>query len=204
MLVKASSVTNLTDARYFAAKEVNYLGFNLEEGSPGYLEPASMKAIREWIAGPHIVGEFENAGIDHVLAAIEFYNLDVVQLKADNHLKVLDEFYGAELILQVNGSSDLSTMEQIFRLASPFTSCFLLDFGQNQDWESILLEERDLWNELLGLRPTLIQAGFSQEQIAPLFKKLNFAGIGVTGGEEEMVGVKSFDEIDEIFDAIGR
>lgn len=96
MLVKASSVTNLTDARYFAAKEVNYLGFNLEEGSPGYLEPASMKAIREWIAGPHIVGEFENAGIDHVLAAIEFYNLDVVQLKADNHLKVLDEFYGAD------------------------------------------------------------------------------------------------------------
>ena len=35
MLIKASRITNLTDARYFAAKEVDFLGFNLEEGTEG-------------------------------------------------------------------------------------------------------------------------------------------------------------------------
>ena len=47
MLLKATAVMNLTDARYFAAKEVDYLGFNLEEGTEGYLDPMYMKAIRE-------------------------------------------------------------------------------------------------------------------------------------------------------------
>ena len=58
MLIKASRLTNLTDARYFAAKDVQFLGFNLEAGTPGHLDPMYMRAIREWVQGPVILGEF--------------------------------------------------------------------------------------------------------------------------------------------------
>jgi len=45
--VKASQITNLTDARYFAAWEVEWLGFNFDEGSAHYIPPVEMKAIKE-------------------------------------------------------------------------------------------------------------------------------------------------------------
>ena len=44
--VKASSITNLTDARYFAAWGVNWLGFDLRQGSDTYVQPQLVHAIK--------------------------------------------------------------------------------------------------------------------------------------------------------------
>jgi phosphoribosylanthranilate isomerase len=202
MLLKASSITNLTDARYFAAKEVQYLGFNLEEGTPGYLDPMYMKAIREWVAGPHIVGEYQQLPTSHIAAAAEFFGLDVVQLSAAAHLDALSSLPGLEIILHLDGSLSPQTIEHIFHEAAPYVHCFLLDCSKTPDWESLLMGDTDFWNELLGLRPTLLQADIAADQIQPLFQRLNFAGLSLVGGEEEQVGVKSFDDIDLIFDAL--
>jgi phosphoribosylanthranilate isomerase len=56
--VKASSITNLTDARYFAAWEVKWLGFNLDANAEDYIEPVKMKAMKEWVDGVEVVAEF--------------------------------------------------------------------------------------------------------------------------------------------------
>ncbi len=204
MLLKATAVMNLTDARYFAAKEVDYLGFNLEEGTEGYLDPMYMKAIREWVTGPYIVGEFSKLSVAHVAAAAAFYGLDAVQLSAENHLANLSELSGLDIILHVNGCQDSRVLEEIFRGAAPNVSCFLLDFSAVKNWESILYEDSGFWNELFDLRPTLLQANFSAAQLPALFEKTTLAGLSLVGGEEEQVGVKSFDQIEEIFEAIGR
>jgi phosphoribosylanthranilate isomerase len=100
-LIKASRVAHLTDARYFAAKEVDYLGFNLEAGTEGYLDPMYMKAIREWVEGPKIVGEFSHTPIRVVLEASAFYGLDVVQVSARNYGADLAELEGLEVILEL-------------------------------------------------------------------------------------------------------
>ncbi|MBP6828235.1 MAG: N-(5'-phosphoribosyl)anthranilate isomerase, partial [Saprospiraceae bacterium] len=84
MLIKASRITNLTDARYFAAKEVDFLGFNLEEGTEDYLDPIYMKAIREWVEGPQIVGEFSAGSADVVREYASFFGLDAVQIQASS------------------------------------------------------------------------------------------------------------------------
>ncbi len=57
-LVKASNITNLTDARYFSALEVEWLGYHLEKGAETYIEPQNIIAIKEWVEGPKTVGEF--------------------------------------------------------------------------------------------------------------------------------------------------
>jgi len=199
---KVSAVTNLTDARYFAAKEVDYLGFNLEEGTPGYLDPMYMKAIREWVAGPKIVGEFTKLPIAHVKAALDFFGLDAVQLTAEHHEDSLLQLPGVEIILRVNGAIDAATLERTFRGAAPNVSCFLLDFSETRDWETILTENIDFWNELFYLRPTLLQADVSAAQLPELLQKFKLGGFSLLGGEEEQVGVKSFEEIDEIFDTL--
>ena len=202
MFIKASNVTNLTDARYFAAKEVAYLGFTLEEGADGYLDPMYMKAIREWIAGPLIVGEFFRMPIEHVAEAAAFYGLDAVQVAASSHLGGLATLVGMEVVLHVDGNLERPVLEHIFREAAPLVSCFLLDFSKNQDWESTLYTDTDFWNELFELRPTLLQANLAAAHLPKLMKTFNLSGLSLVGGEEERVGVKSFDEIEEIFEVL--
>ena len=53
--IKANSITNLTDARYFAAWEVEWLGFNLNPGESIALQ--QVPAIKDWVDGVKIVGE---------------------------------------------------------------------------------------------------------------------------------------------------
>ena len=50
------SITNLTDARYFSAWEVEWLGFNLSQGEENAISPLQVAAMREWVEGPKIVG----------------------------------------------------------------------------------------------------------------------------------------------------
>lgn len=202
LITKVSAVRNLTDARYFAAKEVDYLGFNLEEGSPGYLDPMYMKAIREWVAGPKIVGEFTSLPIAHVGAAHAFFGLDAVQLTAAHHGDNLQELPGVEIILKVNPGIDALALARIFRDATPYVACFLLDFTEITNWEARLTENSGFWNELFALRPTLLQADVSAAQLPALLQKFKLGGLSLLGGEEEQVGVKSFEEIDDIFEVI--
>ena len=56
--ILAGSITNLTDARYFAAWEVEWMGFNLNASEETFMPPAQVMAIKEWVEGPNILGEF--------------------------------------------------------------------------------------------------------------------------------------------------
>lgn len=200
MILKASCVTNLTDARYFAAKEVDYLGFNLEEGSEGYLDPMYMKAIREWVAGPKIVGEFSSAPASYVAEAARFLDLQVVQVGMESPAE-LSSLVGLEVILKIDGNKPFQNISELFKAAAPFVTCFVLDFSNNNNWESILYEQASTWNELIALRPTLLDANLEAGQLSHLFNRINLAGLNLMGGEEEQVGVKSFDQLDELFEA---
>ena len=200
MLIKASRITNLTDARYFAAKEVAFLGFNLEEGTEGYLEPIYMKAIREWVEGPKIVGEFDRTPARTVLEAAKFYGLDAVQVSRTSDLEQLD---GLEIILLVPGTENPDDLDTLFEQAAPFVQYFLLDFSGNQKAAAILQQDTENWARLFARYPTLLDLDISATDLPELLQKLQPAGIALQGGEEEQVGVKSFDEVDEVFEVLG-
>lgn len=204
MLVKASRITNLTDARYFAAKEVQYLGFLLEEGAPGFLDPMYMKAIREWVAGPKITGEFRQAATGYVAEAAAFFQLDAVQIPAEKHAQHLRQLQDVEIILEIDGRQPLSEIREICQETSPFVACFLLNFNEMPDWQAHLNARRGAWNEWLGAHPVLLEADFNAAQLNTVFSAFPFAGISVAGGEEEATGIKSFDEIEEIFEALAQ
>jgi len=78
--VKASQITNLTDARYFAAREVEWLGFNLDTGSENAIPPQQISAIKEWVEGPKIVVEFGLQSPDEIKQAVDYFDLDAIQV----------------------------------------------------------------------------------------------------------------------------
>ena len=196
MLIKASRITNLTDARYFAAKEVDFLVFNLEEGTEGFLEPMYMKAIREWVEGPKIVGEFSRATPAYVREAASFFGLDAVQV-TQNFSTQLSDLEGLIVFLEVL-SSEIE--ERFFQQAAPYVSWFLIKMESSHLSEKSLLQIKNLCSEY----PILLQTDAPASQLSELLETLQPAGLSLVGGEEEQVGVKSFDEIEAIFELLGR
>lgn len=202
--IKASRIAHLTDARYFAAKEVDYLGFNLEDGTEGYLDPMYMKAIREWVEGPKIVGEFEATPLSVVREAAVFFGLDAVQVPAHNHGTDLAVLEGLEVILEIRATSQgLPFSVQDLLGFAAWVDVFLFNFSSSNMTKSALYAEKSKWKEICALRPSLFQADAIQADEWPeLIETLGLAGISLVGGAEEQVGVKSYDQVEEIFESL--
>lgn len=204
-LIKASRIAHLTDARYFAAKEVDYLGFNLEEGTEGYLDPMYMKAIREWVEGPKIVGEFQRTPIRVVVEAAAFFGLDVVQVSAKTHGAHLAELADLEVILEIEISADtLPVSITELQGFAAYADVFLFKFTDVNISKSIFYEQLDFWKAIFSLRPSLLQADMPTNDWSDVIASCGLAGLSIVGGEEEQVGVKSYDEIEAIFENLGR
>lgn len=194
MIVKASAITNLTDARYFAAKEAAFLGFNLEAGTAGYLDPLYMKAIREWVEGPAIVGEFSSSPVSVVREAASFFGLDAVQVSTA-YLDVLDQLSELKVLLAIDACQGLAAAEAAMAQAVGKAAYFILDFSGCGP-----LAHDSAWAVLCGHYPILLHLDGPAESLQAALALLQPAGLSLSGGEEERVGVKSFDEIEEIFD----
>lgn len=201
MLVKASSITNLTDARYFAAREVAYLGFNLEENSGDYLDPMYMKAIREWVQGPKIVGEFNRTPASVVRESAAFFGLEAVQVPL---LDNLHDLAGLEVILYLSGGTSPEALASVLHRVAPSVACFLLDFSTPELTTSLQGEQSDAWKNLFAKYPVLLDVQLPADELPALLQKLNPAGLALRGGAEERAGVKSFEEIDAIFEVLER
>ena len=203
MLIKASRITNLTDARYFAAKEVDFLGFNLEEGTGGYLDPVYMKAIREWVEGPKIAGEFSRSSVAYIREAAAFFGLDAVQVTAD-YVEQLADLEGLTVILEtrLDAETTAESVQHFFRRAAPYVSYFLVAVDAAP--EDTMPAQLHLLQAICVEYPVLLQTDATGQRLSALLETLQPAGLSFTGSEEEQVGVKSFDEIEAIFEALGR
>jgi phosphoribosylanthranilate isomerase len=196
-IIKAARITNLTDARYFAAKDVAFLGFNLEEGTEGYLDPMYMKAMREWVEGPGIVGEYVHAPAEVVAEAARFFALDAVQVPIGSHGNDLDILAGVPVLLQLEWPANAHDLLQICADKAAFVAYFLLDITTDH-WPL----HQNLLKTLCAQYPVLLQIELPTETIQTILQEINPAGLNLSGGEEEKVGVKSFDDLDTIFDLL--
>lgn len=194
MIVKATAITNLTDARYFAAREAAFLGFNLEAGTVGYLDPMYMKAIREWVEGPAIVGEFSSSPVSVVLEAASFFGLDAVQV-GTSYLDVLDQLSAQTVLLAIDACKGPAVAEAAMARAMGKVAYFILDFSGCGS-----LTQEEAWASLCEHYPILLHLDGPAASLQAVLALLRPAGLSLSGGEEERVGVKSFDEIEEIFE----
>lgn len=90
--VKAGNITHLTDARFFASFEVDYIGFCFDPESASYISPQEALAIKGWISGPKIVAEFANQDAENIEGILTFLEPDVAEL---------DESYPEETVNQL-------------------------------------------------------------------------------------------------------
>ena len=100
--------------------------------------------------------------------------------------------------------NDLPKLEKIYRI------CTLEDGWQNQkhlvlslpfEISKISSEQQDKIQSITSEREVFLDANFNASDLDQI-TKLGFSGIILKGGKEEKVGFKSYDQLDEILEAI--
>ncbi|MFK7934044.1 MAG: hypothetical protein AB8G22_11095 [Saprospiraceae bacterium] len=206
--VKASSITNLTDARYFAAWDVEWLGFDLNQGSEHAIPLQNIKAIKEWVDGVKIAGEFSLQNTADIKAALELLNLDTVQANMSLSLEELIDLRGQEIIKEVVIERDINEadLQDYLTDYAPYATTFLLDFTKNGwTWEELKAAKHltlDYLKTACREQQILIGLDFTAPIVEEVLETLHPYGINVRGGLEEKVGYKSFDELDDVFEVL--
>lgn len=206
--VKASQVTNLTDGRYFAAWEVEWVGFNFELGTDTYVDIQKMKEIRNWLEGPKFVGEFGLTNAETIRETAIFLELDFVQINHFTEVEVIKAIADIPIIKEVLVLKDMdnSNIQDTIRTFNPYVQHFLLDFTKNGiSWEEIKNDECldfNILKQICQEFSIILSVDLTTDNLTEVMETLNPYGLNLTGGEEEKVGYKSFDDIDEIIEAL--
>lgn len=196
--IKASRIANLTDARYFAAREVEWLGFNLDPGTEGAVSPAHVMAFKEWVEGPKIVGEFGIQTATEIASITEALDLDAIQIGLFADAKAIHASISVPLIQEIiiekgNWPNTLSDQVDIF----------LIDCMKNNvSWEELNDTERQTLVDWCENHRVILSIDVASDQLIELLEELNPYGFNMQGDEEEKVGYKSFDELDELLDVL--
>jgi len=189
--IKISGVNNLTDARYFSAWGVDYIGFCIDPTSAFYCEESKIVEIRDWLEGPEYILEFPHeASEDEIITLTKKLNIQHIHLNAfeieeinaydtvvfkDFLIEQLDEFYIAGINFPVLKSDKPINQftEKEFEALSKICnnhSCFI-----DLIWDSV-------------------------EDFKKAVKKISPYGLILRGGEEEKTGLKSYETMDTLFE----
>jgi len=187
MKVLATNVSNLTDARYFAAWGVDCLVFEGDPNGATYMQPPQMKEIVEWVEGPEVGISYEGISVpenaEEIAASIEWQHL------------IIGPFIDRK---------DLPNAKNIYRKAN-------LDFDFSEDEKVIVALEKGIkelsaseeskLRELASSKELFLLGGFGADDLK-VVEDLGVEGIVLQGGEEEKVGYKSYDELDDILEEL--
>ncbi len=211
--VLAGGITHLTDARYFAAWGVEWLGFPLGRHGTEGITPNQFHALREWLEGPKFVGEYGFVeSVEGVLAQANELKLDALRLGAavsELDAKSLSEHYPVlqEIVIEGYEPADVTRISLGARVE--WTTHFILHYDKGgielndlRAGHPYPLDRLRDWTEAF---PILLSMELNDTTAAELLEELpGLNGLVVRGGEEEAVGVKSFDDLDTFFESLEK
>lgn len=193
--VIASSINNLTDARYFAGWMVDYIIFHTDPSHPFYTNPQEIGTFQSWVEGPQYFFE---------LADEQFEQLEKMLVDLGGHgvsLPYEKRSLVASYDVQAMTHMSLPTLQQS------------LESGALESLDSLVVIEKvkDIYQVievLKGLKRNYDYSGEIYVELPPNSISEDWVlspeidGFLMHGSPEEKVGFKSFDELDEIFEIL--
>jgi phosphoribosylanthranilate isomerase len=201
--IKANTLSHLTDARYFASMEIDWMGFNLDPFAENASSPPFVKAIREWISGPTFVGEFNYASATDILTIAESAGLDAIQLGPlfdYNELAIIPDSYTLFAEIRIESNLPDPALFAFLQQHTGKINYFILNFSYITEPLSFLW--KDALVSLCQSYPIFIYCNGDSYQVAEHIQYFKPFGYCLSGGSEEKTGLKSFEELDEIFDKL--
>lgn len=205
--VFANQITSLADARYFAAHGVEWLNFLMTPGHPSFISPQDLVEIKNWISGPKIVGSFIQPTRDELIQSIESVGLDVVVIDSSTSLEVVQQGLAVPVLKAIDLDEE-QNLEQTIEWAAPFVDGFIVTskhsiLEQSQDI-SQLKELCQIYDILLDIK--IVGGDFQKPKaVMDVFEQLDPRAMVLDSiGQEQAIGMKSFDELDSFFDYLSE
>jgi len=186
MRVLATDIANLTDARYFAAWGVDMMCYNIDPDTEGSLTTAQFKEITEWVEGP--------------LTGVKISGLSIPVTLLEEGMDVKNV-----IISPFIEKSDLpKTIENIYRI------CTIEEGWQDDDKliltipksvDQLSTDESTKIKRISEGKEVFLDGIFKAKDLSTI-SELGVTGIILKGGDEEKVGYKSFEELDEVLESI--
>ncbi|MFA0963907.1 phosphoribosylanthranilate isomerase [Roseivirga sp. BDSF3-8] len=197
--VKISGVTNLSDARYCAGMMVNMIGFDLDPDSKQFTAPEKFAEITEWLSGVELVGEFNQMDVDSIRETGEAYRLDAIQTSSVEVAPHLVKATTLPVIfkLDVSQMEDPAEMRPIIEKIGNAVAFTLIESEGEEKGEAWMKASLDVSEHF----PVVLGIGVTASNVSDLTNS-NLKGISLRGGEEIKPGLKDFDELADILEAL--
>ena len=205
--VLATSITNLTDARYFAARGVEGLIFQLEAGAGDAIAPVQLNAIAGWIDGVQLIGSLSMPTAADLQDAVAKLRLDALLVGGFTPVGVLEAAADLTLYQEIilRPDSTLAALRALLEQRAPHVQGFVIDAVKGRlRWEQLVAGTPFALEELAELCEEFsiyLHLPIGAEALEEL-DDWNLKGLLVRGGDEEKVGFKSFDELDAWLDVL--
>ena len=207
MHVKAASIQNLTDARYFASHSVEWMGFCFDPASKSFISPREAQQIIAWVEGPRILGEFGAQSLKEIQETAMILGLNGVQIDAEGLSESIDLQQLAVIVkVKLHENDRLEEVKALLGQYSGPLEYILLDLTAHfGTWNSFLSESK---LGLTGLKqlaaefPLMLATWFDKDNILSIIDKVNPAAIQLSGSAEQKTGEKLFDGLEEVFSSI--
>lgn len=179
----ASDVQNLTDARYFAAWGVDYMSFAIQDFAQ---QAAAIKEMKDWVEGPVFMLEYSG------LEPLALVNEQLTAMEMDHML--LGAFASEELLSSEWEIIRTITMDHLENA----TGRCVLKSDAISEWTA---EQKASVKQLCSETSVYLDAIFTGSDIDEILS-YGFEGLVLRGGEEEKVGVKTYEDLDDIMEAL--
>lgn len=206
MKIKVNKINNLTDARYFAAWNVNWMGFSMEIGMDEFISPKDIMEIKEWIVGPKIFGSFGmNDDTEEMHEAHQLLNLDGIELSAfvkDQTLLKMKENTQVFVDFHVGNKAEVTDFMDRVDSITNHKHKYCLNFTNTQTWTTVLADHhlKDRLDSICSSNEIYISLPEMVKHLSQIAESTAICGIQLWGGAEEKIGMKDFDELDNLFE----
>lgn len=205
-IIKASSITNLADARYFASYGAALMGFCFNPQSSNYVNPYKMQEISGWLHGPAFVGEFENISVDAIIETIKSLNLQYAQIKLEQISKEYAAINVVPLIIEVsvNNASNLIEIEHQLSVIYKLNDYILIDLS-HLTFEEISSKHFHEWIKTVCNKfASIIAYLFSYKNVLYFTENFNPNGIALEGNKSKSrnAPVNNFEDLDQLISLI--
>lgn len=199
--VKISNVNNLSDARYCAGMYVNLMGFSLDENSEYFVSPVEFKEITGWLSGLQYVAEFKLSHPDQLLKTLQEYEgFEWIQVAEKHHLQLLENSgYGLIYSFTIKQAAD---WEDILAFSKSLGEHEILLNLEADKEDHVSEEEVKMIGKLAANCEVLLGFGFDATTISHILEATGIKGISMKGGHEIRPGIKDFDELADILEAL--
>ncbi|SNR30016.1 beta/alpha barrel domain-containing protein [Hymenobacter mucosus] len=198
--VMVRGINNLSDARYCAGMGADCLTFRLDPSWPDHLTPDAVRELSGWVSGVQLMGEFDGLPIEEINALAQACGLHAVLLHQRRPAEELARLTVPALKL-MRWIPDMlpEDVDLRFREQASLYQGFVLAAAPAQLPNSAELTRL---TEQARTYPIWLGAGYAPTTIRNFAESVRPAGIVLDGGDEIKPGLRDFEEMEAVFEAL--